>query len=187
MKTGVLLLCFLLPFVSSKASPKQLKCLVCRALVKEIDSEIKKANPEHTIEVGSYRLDSKGDKKQRKIQYARSELHMSEVLDNVCKKFEDYVQGAYKSNKQPTIFRIITEKGTMNPIMNEVDIVPDPDLNKGLKYYCETIVEEHDEDILRLFTAEAEDLELQLCSEHVKACEQGLLDTYEPEAGHEEL
>ncbi|CAB3386781.1 Hypothetical predicted protein [Cloeon dipterum] len=187
MKSGLILLCVLLPFVSSKASPKQLKCLVCKSLVEEIDKEVAKANPEHTIEVGSYRLDTNGDKRQRKIQYARSELHLSEVLDSVCDKFEDYVQAAYKTNHQPMIFKIVGDNGQMNPLMSEVDITPDADLNKSLKFYCESLVSEHDEDILRLFAAETDNLDVQLCSEHAKVCEQSLSSTFDTEGGHEEL
>lgn len=52
---------------------------------------------------------------------------------------------------------------------------------------CETIVEEHDEDILRLFTAKSDNLDIQLCSEHAKVCEQTLSDDYNQEDGHEEL
>lgn len=60
---------------------------------------------------------------------------MSEVLDGVCANFDDYVQATYKSNGQPLIFRIMTRQGTMNPLMSQVDITPDADLNKSLKYY----------------------------------------------------
>lgn len=48
-------------------------------------------------------------------------------------------------------------------------------------------MEEHDEDILRLFTAKSDNLDIQLCSEHAKVCEQTLSDDYNQEDGHEEL
>lgn len=73
------------------------------------------------------------------IQWARSELHMSEVLESVCANFDDYVQATYKSNGQPLIFRIMTRQGTMNPLMSQVDITPDADLNKSLKYYVSKV------------------------------------------------
>ena len=65
---------------------------------------------------------------------------MSEVLENVCTNFDDYVQATYKSNGQPLIFRIMTRQGTMNPLMSQVDITQDADLNKSLKYYVRKLL-----------------------------------------------
>ena len=33
------------------------------------------------------------------------------------------------------LFRIVTQQGNMNPLMGEVDMVPDEDLNTRLKFY----------------------------------------------------
>lgn len=40
---------------------------VCRSVVEEIDSVIQKVDPKRTMEVGSYRLDSKGNQKQKTV------------------------------------------------------------------------------------------------------------------------
>ena len=57
------------------------------------------------------------------------------VVETVCKGFEDYAQAKYKSSGEPTIIRIMTHEGNMNPLMSQVDMVPDEDLNTRLKFY----------------------------------------------------
>ena len=58
-----------------------------------------------------------------------------EVIETVCKGFEDYAQAKYKSSGETTIIRLMTPEGNMNPIMSQVDMVPDDDLNTKLKFY----------------------------------------------------
>ena len=65
-------------------------------------------------------------------------------MDNVCKGFEDYAQAKHKSNGVPTIIRLMTHEGNMNPLMSQVDIVPDEDLNTRLKFYVSTYINSSD-------------------------------------------
>lgn len=87
------------------------------------------------MEVGNFRLDGNGNMIRKKIPLAKSEIYISEVLDNICDKMEDYVRATYKSNGDLTIMKLMTESGHMNPEMSNVDIIQDDDLNKSLKYY----------------------------------------------------
>ena len=57
------------------------------------------------------------------------------MIETVCKGFEDYAQAKYKSSGEPTIIRLMTHEGNMNPLMSQVDMVPDEDLNTKLKFY----------------------------------------------------
>ena len=62
-----------------------------------------------------------------------------EVSETVCKEnFEEYAQAKWKKNGKPTIIRLQTHTGNMNPDMGKVDIVPDDDLNKNLKFHVST-------------------------------------------------
>ena len=59
-----------------------------------------------------------------------------EVSENLCKEnFEEYAQATWKKTGKPTIIRLQTHTGNMNPDMGKVDIVPDDDLNKSLKFH----------------------------------------------------
>ena len=82
-------------------------------------------DPNKKVEVGSFRLSGDGNQNGRKlvslywwqlaqnlvsvsfqIPYARSNEHLSEVVDTVCKNFEDYAQATAKASGDPTIIRL---------------------------------------------------------------------------------
>jgi len=153
-------------------SIKTLNCLVCKFLVEEIEALIFKVDPHKKVETGTWRLAGDGTQEGRKtIPYARSNEHLSEVVDSVCKGFEDYAQATSKAGGEPTLIRLMTHQGNMNPRMSEVDIVPDDDLNTRLKFYCENIVEDQEENILQLFAKEGKDMDIELCSKRTSLCE----------------
>lgn len=74
-----------------------------------------------------------------KIPLGRSETHISILLDNICEKLTDYVRATRKSDKQLIIFNLMSPSGGMNPIMNEVDVIQDGDLNKSLQHYVSVL------------------------------------------------
>lgn len=57
------------------------------------------------------------------------------MLDNICEKMTDYVRATKRSNNKLTILNLMSSSGGMNPLMNEVDIIQDGDLNKSLQHY----------------------------------------------------
>eukprot|EP00092_Neocalanus_flemingeri_P005998 GFUD01006460.1.p1 GENE.GFUD01006460.1~~GFUD01006460.1.p1 ORF type:complete len:201 (-),score=51.33 GFUD01006460.1:649-1251(-) len=159
---------------------KSLNCLVCKALVEEMDAAVNKVDPTKKVEVGTFRINGDGTQSRKLIPFARSQEHLTEVVDNVCKGFEDYAQAKHKSNGEPTIIRLMTHQGNMNPMMGQVDIVPDEDLNTKLKFYCENIVEDLEDTLLELFAAETENMDIELCSKRSKYCEPIVIqDDYE--------
>jgi len=153
-------------------SVKTLNCLVCKALVDEIEAMIYKVDPKKKVETGTWRIAGDGSQEGRTlIPYARSNEHLSEIVDTVCKGFEDYAQAKEKGSGEPTLLRLMTHEGNMSPRMSEVDIVPDDDLNTRLKFYCENIVEDQEETILELFAKEGDNMDIELCSRRTKICD----------------
>ncbi|XP_053994020.1 protein seele isoform X2 [Hylaeus volcanicus] len=138
--------------------------------VKEIEEELAKIDPSKKIDVGNYRLDAKGNIVQKKVPLAQSEVHISDVLDNICDKMSDYVRATYKSNGQLTILSLISASGSMNPEMSKVDIIQDGDMNKSLRFYCEGLVEEYEDNIISLFSHKESNIKHQLCTNITKAC-----------------
>jgi len=147
-----------------------LKCLVCQAVVEEINFAIDKVDPKKKTETGTFRLNPDGTQNRVVIPYARSEGHLMEVVDDVCKNFEDYAQAKSKSSGKPTIIRITTPEGNMNPQMGEVDIVPDDDLNTRLKFYCENIIEDQEDDIMQIFSKQIPHPDIELCGKRTGIC-----------------
>lgn len=75
-------------------------------------------------------------------------------MENVCDKMDDYARARYKSTGELIVLKMITDAGTMNPLMSEVDFVQDEDLNKSLQHFCLEVLDETDEALLRLYMAD---------------------------------
>lgn len=69
-----------------------------------------------------------------------SEVHLSDMLESICKKMVDYVRATYKSSGKLTLMKLMINNN-LNPLMSEVDIVQDGDLNKSLEYYVSILYE----------------------------------------------
>lgn len=149
----------------------ELKCLVCTRLVEEIQKNVSKVDSSLTINVGGFRLDSHGNYVEKPVPYTKSEVFLTEVMENVCNKMEDYVRARFKKTGKLTVIPLITGDGKMNPIMSQVDVVQDSDLNKSLKYYCQDIADEHDEIFVKEFATEQDDIVSQICGEQTHLCE----------------
>lgn len=96
--------------------------------------KIKKIDPDKTVDVGGYRLGPDGDYRKTVKPQAKSEIYLSDYVDEVCERMDDYVRATWKTNGSLLILNLITDKG-MNPLMSDVDIIQDGDLNKSLKFY----------------------------------------------------
>ncbi|XP_060536714.1 protein seele [Cylas formicarius] len=155
----------------AKLDNKELKCLVCQASLKELTQEVKKHDQSRTVKIGGHRLDADGNYDAPKtIPAAKSELFLSDTIDAVCNRMDDYVRALWKSNGTLTLINMITSTGGLNPLMGEVDFVQDDDLNKSLKYYCEGIMEEFEEDIIKYFQNEVEDVAQKFCVQESGLC-----------------
>lgn len=60
-------------------------------------------------------------------------------MDTVCDKMEDYARAVYKSNGQLAVIPLFKD-GKVNPILDEVNLVTDADLNKSLKHFVSIFV-----------------------------------------------
>lgn len=112
---------------------------MCETSLKELDVKIKSIDPDKTVDVGGYRLDADGDYKKKVKQQSKSEIYLSDYVDEVCNQMDDYVRATWKENGTLMLIKLITETG-MNPLMSEVDIIQDDDLNKSLKFYVSGIL-----------------------------------------------
>lgn len=170
-------------------NPKEVKCLVCKATMNEMELAVSKIDPKKKIDVGDYRLDATGDSKKKKtILYAKSEMYLTELMESVCDRMDDYAKARYKKNGRPVVLKMMTEFG-MNPEMSEVDFVQEGDLNKSLKHLCLEVVEDYEEDILKMFQQEdaVKDTDNRLCSQVANICnEQPIEDDYDYEGEEED-
>ncbi|KAJ6628254.1 U4/U6.U5 tri-snRNP-associated protein 1 [Pseudolycoriella hygida] len=134
-----------------KIISRNVKCLVCQATILEMEKEIKKVDPRKKVEVSGFRMDSDGFSEMKSVQYSKSETYLTELMDTICKKMEDYAKARHKTSRKLLILKMVTDEGTMNPLMSAVDFVQDGDLNKSLEHFCLEVLEDHEEAILTEF------------------------------------
>lgn len=103
-----------------------------------METAISKVDPNKHIEVG-YRLQSDGSPSSRKIPFVKSETYLTELMESICDKMDDYARARWKSNGKVTVIRLVTETGAMNPETAKVDFIQDEDLNKSLKHYVSEV------------------------------------------------
>ncbi len=151
---------------------RELKCLVCTRLVEEMQKNISQIDEKKKINVGGFRLDDQGNYSEKIVPYMRSEIFLTELMDNICNKMDDYVRATYKNSGKLTVLSLVSDKGEMNPLMSEVDVVQDADLNKSLKYYCEDILDENDETFLQAFRKQERNIIKKICSDSARLCEE---------------
>ncbi|XP_050306238.1 protein seele [Anthonomus grandis grandis] len=154
-----------------KLDNKEVRCLVCEASIKELTEVVSKTDNSRTVKIGGHRLDPQGNYDAPKtVPLGKSEIHISELMEKVCEKMDDYVRGLHKSNGTLTLFKMIGPNGQMNPLINDIEFVQDDDLNKSLKYYCESIVEEFEENIIKYYQKGEDNIETKFCIEDSHIC-----------------
>lgn len=147
-----------------------LKCEVCCRLVEEIQRNVSSVDPSNIVQVSNFRLDGNGNQIKHTIPLARSQLYLTEVMDSVCEKMNDYVRATFKKNGTLTVMPLLLD-GQMNPLMSEVDVVQDSDLNKSLQYYCEDIVNDIEEDLINIIKSGDDDQIIHsICTNIMQLC-----------------
>ena len=99
---------------------------------------------------------------------------MMDVLESVCEAFKDYAQARHKETGKLEAIKLV-ENGVMNPRFGEYEMVQDPDLNKGLNFHCDSIVEEYEDEIISHFRSDSEldreSSQFKFCNERTTICE----------------
>ncbi|XP_063835918.1 protein seele [Ostrinia nubilalis] len=178
--------------VSARIDPKNLQCLVCRTTFEELNDAIKKIDKWKKVDVGNFRMDAAGNTLQDKVPAHRSAVYISEMIDGICKKMDDYVRVYYKSTGKLAIMQLVMPSGTMNPEFSKTTFVTDDDLNKSLEYYCERMFEANEDEITDLYKNRPEDdvmpdAEKEICFKQAGYCEDWMLPTEEDTTWTEEM
>lgn len=166
---------------------KEVKCLVCKATVIEMEEAIEKIDPRRRVEVGGFRIDSEGSMTTRTIPYKRSEVYLTELMENICDKMDDYAKAKYKTTGKFTMLKFMVNGG-MNPEISNVDFVQDGDLNKSLKHYCLEVLDDFEVPALKFFMKDDEkDIDLKLCGDIAGFCDEktGIDYNFEDEEAEE--
>ncbi|XP_064160896.1 protein canopy homolog 2 isoform X1 [Anguilla rostrata] len=150
---------------------QDIKCGACRALVDEMEWEISQVDPKKMIQTGSFRINPDGSQSVREVPLARSEGHLLEVLEEVCEKMKDYGERADPATNRKTYVRVTSRDGKA---MDLSETTLDSRVSSSLKYACETIVEQHEDELIEFFAHETDNVKDKLCSKRTDLCDHAL-------------
>ncbi|XP_036311239.1 protein canopy homolog 2 [Pipistrellus kuhlii] len=152
---------------------QDLHCGACRALVDELEWEIAQVDPKKTIQMGSFRINPDGSQSVVEVPYARSEAHLTELLEEVCDRMKEYGEQIDPDTHRNIYIRVVNRNGEPNGV-NLEGIRIDSDIRGTLKFACETIVEEYEDELIEFFSREADNIKDKLCSKRTDLCDHAL-------------
>ncbi|PNJ44792.1 T0096258 isoform 3, partial [Pongo abelii] len=142
---------------------QDLHCGACRALVDELEWEIAQVDPKKTIQMGSFRINPDGSQSVVEVPYARSEAHLTELLEEICDRMKEYGEQIDPSTHRKNYVRVVGRNGESNELDLQ-GIRIDSDISGTLKFACESIVEEYEDELIEFFSREADNVKDKLCS-----------------------
>ncbi|XP_077339500.1 protein canopy homolog 2 [Lithobates pipiens] len=155
---------------------QDVRCGACRALVDEMEWEISQVNPKKTIQKGSFRINPDGSQSVVEVPYARSEIHLTELLEHVCEKMTEYGEKTDPETHRKTYVRVLSRDGKkLDASATNIDkkVIDD------LKSICEHIVEIHEDELIELFSHETENVKDKLCSKRTDLCDHAVHITHD--------
>ena len=156
---------------------KELYCAACEVIMDEIRYAISKVDTKKTIEIAGFRVDPQGNQKQKTIPYARSEVHLTEVVENLCSNMNKYAQSRDKVTNKLKFIRTESRDGEAITLEN---VSMSGEISEKLRYVCENIIEDHEEGIIKYFKKDREDPVKGFCAKKAKLC-------FEEKEGNDEL
>uniref|UniRef100_A0A0A9YMR1 Protein canopy-1 n=1 Tax=Lygus hesperus TaxID=30085 RepID=A0A0A9YMR1_LYGHE len=79
-----------------KINVHELRCEVCQRTVEEMVKDVDSIDPDKRVHVGEFMLDHNGDRPQKTVELRRSEIYLTELMEKVCSKMDDYVRAIMK-------------------------------------------------------------------------------------------
>ncbi|KAM9323527.1 protein canopy-1 [Pholidichthys leucotaenia] len=146
---------------------KVLYCSACKAIVDELNYSISKVDPKKTINVGSFRLNPDGSMEDKRVPLARSETHLSELLDGVCNSMSDYALYVDPDTQQKEYRRFAPRvNGAAGDFPDFTNFQFDgPEASNDLKFACETVVEELEDEIISAYSQDEQgNIHEELCN-----------------------
>ncbi|KAL8592035.1 hypothetical protein ACOMHN_060528 [Nucella lapillus] len=164
---------------------KSLYCSICRAVVQEINARIAESDPNKMVQVSSFRMGINGKKHVVEKPYARSNEHLSKIFAEICETMKDYGLRQLPERKL-TIVRVRSRSG------EDLGVAAgdNENIQNTFKVYCETLIDESEDDMWTLFKLEdLHTIESELCVKLAGMCTmEDLLKPFsgEPEPPQEE-
>ncbi|CAG5136841.1 unnamed protein product [Candidula unifasciata] len=174
MLFGVLLLNLLLLLGTSCSGQNTKYCSVCRAVVSEAEWIVSQVDPKKSIQVGSFRVDPKGNQKIKDKQYARSEVHLEEVIESVCEKMRLYSEITLDDGS----VQMVRTVGFNGRRLETDGLKLASDEGRAFMYKCDHFLEDHEEELISQLQREnIPNYEKLICGEKLGVCAMDVLET----------
>eukprot|EP00243_Klebsormidium_subtile_P011664 TRINITY_DN6709_c0_g1_i2.p2 TRINITY_DN6709_c0_g1~~TRINITY_DN6709_c0_g1_i2.p2 ORF type:complete len:186 (-),score=9.39 TRINITY_DN6709_c0_g1_i2:277-834(-) len=136
------------------------ECSACQAIAEELTTAIKNEKPRNHIDL-RHRLDSKGQREGRVIDYRVSELRAFELLEGLCRATK-----AYRLNE--TEWRKPTAADSpSDPALKRLAEAQ----SKEIQVYCDRLLERVEEELATAIREDGiDDIEALLCRKLSRAC-----------------
>uniref|UniRef100_A0A8C6X010 Canopy FGF signaling regulator 2 n=1 Tax=Neogobius melanostomus TaxID=47308 RepID=A0A8C6X010_9GOBI len=165
------LLCLLINVNQAARQGQDTRCGACRALVDEMEWAISQVDPKKMVQTGSFRINPDGSQSIKEIPLARSEGNLLDLMEIVCQRMEDYGELVDSSSERKTYVRVKSRTGDSLDL-SEAKL--DSRVTSSLKFACETIVEQHEDELIEFFSHELENVKDHLCSKRTDLCDHAL-------------
>ncbi|KAM0887454.1 hypothetical protein ACQ4PT_029030 [Festuca glaucescens] len=163
----ILLAVFLAAVAATSASAIGDKCAACKAVAAELEIGMSSEKPRNHLDLRN-RLNSKGQREGKVIDYRVSELRIVELLDDLCDKMQDYTLQKLDSGEKEWVK--VTNWSSFQTDKKAAARAH----SKNLSNYCGRLLEEtEDEDVAMSFRLSEVDDNL----ESVKAAAPFIYDT----------
>lgn len=145
---------------------KDIYCGACLALIDEVTWDISQVDPKKKIQIGSFRIDSKGNQALQEIPLARSAVHLTEVLEGVCNQMTNYASSTNADGHRSYV-RTNSRDGSAVSLTN-IEITGE--VHSQLKFACESLIEDHEDDLIPAFQSGLDDLPELICVDLMDVC-----------------
>ncbi|KAE9556259.1 hypothetical protein FO519_000598 [Halicephalobus sp. NKZ332] len=149
----------LLPIVIA-SKETSLPCGACLMIVTEVEKAVRAVDPRKKISVGSFRVDPKGNQNINEIPYARSEVFLTEALEDVCDKYKKYTQAVHPVSGKLTYVHedLVVQYKRINGKTSK------------LHDACNDIIDNHEADIMRFMSRESDSSVHEFCHTTIGVC-----------------
>ncbi|PON33109.1 Canopy-like [Parasponia andersonii] len=140
------------------------KCAACNAVAEELERGLSNEKPRNHLDM-RHRLDSKGQRRGKVIDYRVSELRVVELLDGLCEKMQDYTLNKEEPTRQEWI-----KVTNWDNITNKQEARA---YSKDISTYCGRLLEETEDELAELIkkgSVKVGDVSQVLCQDLTKHC-----------------
>ncbi|XP_059638026.1 uncharacterized protein LOC132279964 [Cornus florida] len=166
MATSLLCLFTILAILSQVACVDD-KCAACKAVAGELEFGLSNEKPRNHLDM-RHRLDSKGQRKGKVIDYRVSDLRVVELLDGLCEKMQDYTLEKINSTRQEWVK--VDDWDNLTADKQEARAY-----SKDISSYCGRLLEETEDELAELIkkgSVKVGEVRKVLCQDLSKNCGQ---------------